>query len=196
MIWEGGFSIWAGLCGALATLLVGLSGLKARLWATGALAAGALMANVAIQLMTAPSAIALPQTAFQTLDGGTFRFDGSGAPMVVNFWASWCPPCRREMPVLAQAASDTPDVRFVFANQGEAADVISGYLKANDIDLSAATVLQDGLGELGRHYGTQGLPATLFMTADGTIVNSHLGQITKEALAGAISDLRRKDKGN
>src|SRR5690606_23095565 len=54
--------------------------------------------------------------------------DYVGKPLVVNLWATWCPPCRREMPVLAQAQQDNTDVTFLFVNQGEGERLIADFL--------------------------------------------------------------------
>ncbi len=56
-----------------------------------------------------------------------------GKPTVVNLWATWCPPCRREMPVLAAAQQQRPDLNFVFVNQGEGATAIRRYLGASGL---------------------------------------------------------------
>ena len=58
-----------------------------------------------------------------------------GTPTVLNLWATWCPPCRREMPVLQQAQGANPDVNFVFINQGEKADDIQGFIDRQGLTL-------------------------------------------------------------
>src|SRR3546814_7473677 len=60
----------------------------------------------------------------------------TGEPMVVNLWATWCPPCRREMPVLAKAQEERGDVTFVFVNQGESESEIRDYLRESHLQLS------------------------------------------------------------
>ena len=69
---------------------------------------------------------------------------------------------------------------FVFANQGEDAPRIRRYLSQEGLLLP--NVLMDGLGELGRHYRAPGLPATLFVGADGRLVDIHMGEISREEL--------------
>src|SRR5690606_40886240 len=61
--------------------------------------------------------------ALTKLEGGEVRLPTFiGQPTVVNLWATWCPPCRREMPVLRDAQQRYPDIAFIFANQGESAE--------------------------------------------------------------------------
>lgn len=107
--------------------------------------------------------------------------------MVINLWASWCPPCRREMPMMAELARSTEAAEFVFANQGENRDSIDRYLADNGISLDH--VLLDSFGDLARHYGAPGLPATLFVGPDGVLEHAHLGEISREALQSRISGL-------
>ncbi|WP_459655422.1 TlpA family protein disulfide reductase, partial [Achromobacter xylosoxidans] len=61
-----------------------------------------------------------------------------GKPTVVNLWASWCPPCRREMPAFEQAQAANPDIHFVFLNQGEAASTVRQYLDEHAPSLANA----------------------------------------------------------
>lgn len=104
-----------------------------------------------------------------------------GQPMVVNLWATWCPPCIREMPVLEQAQQRYPQIRFVFANQGEHPETINRFLDEQALEL--ANSLSDRAGELGRVVGSHGLPTTLFYNAEGELVDSHMGELSQASLA-------------
>jgi thiol-disulfide isomerase/thioredoxin len=115
-----------------------------------------------------------------------------GEPLVVNLWASWCPPCRREMPMMADVAANTGEARLVFVNQGEGADIVRNFLNAENLDLDH--VVLDSLGEFGRHYGAPGLPATFFIGRDGTLRSVHMGEISREALTSGIDRLAGDDK--
>ena len=101
--------------------------------------------------------------------------------MVVNLWASWCPPCIREMPVLEQAQKDNPDITFVFVNQGEQHETIVHFLNQHNLTLN--NVLTDTRSGLGRTTGSQALPTSLFYDAQGRQVNAHLGELSAASLA-------------
>jgi thiol-disulfide isomerase/thioredoxin len=110
----------------------------------------------------------LPTTTFERLDGRRAVLGQTdGKPIVINLWASWCPPCRREMPLLAKVAARRDDVAFLFVNQGEDKAKINSYLASSGLSLS--DVLLDPLGEAARHYQTPGLPSTLFVGTDGKL---------------------------
>lgn len=130
----------------------------------------------------------LPALTVEDLQGVPVTLDSfRGQPVVLNLWASWCPPCRREMPMMAELAGSMDEAEFVFANQGESRDAIDRYLAENGIALDH--VLLDSFGELARHYGAPGLPATLFVGADGVLSHAHLGEISRETLQSRISGL-------
>ena len=112
-----------------------------------------------------------------------------GKPMVVNLWASWCPPCRREMPVLAAAQQRETGISFVFANQGENAATIQRYLSASQLDL--ANVILDRDTRLGFVAGSGTLPLTLFYDASGRLVDTHLGALSAASLASKLDPLRK-----
>ena len=103
-----------------------------------------------------------------------------GKPTVINLWASWCPPCRREMPVLDQAQKTYPNVQFVFINQSEDVATVDTYLQQHTLNLH--WVLLDPHGSTAQKTAMYGLPSTLFFNAQGQLVDSHMGEITHVAL--------------
>jgi thiol-disulfide isomerase/thioredoxin len=159
------------LAGAALTTLVA--------WAGGMLAIGAFAA----------SAITLPPLPLHTVDGrGVSLTAFAGKPAVVNLWASWCPPCRREMPVLERAQATNHDVDIVFINQGEAPGQVIRYLQDQGLDLH--NVLLDAAGTAGRAFNQQALPATLFFDARGHLVSARTGALSEATLAAGLAELR------
>ena len=110
--------------------------------------------------------------------------DYKGGPLVINLWATWCPPCRREMPVLERAQHQRPDVTFLFVNQAESMQSVSTFLATQGLTLD--NVLFDASGRLGQAVGSMALPTTLFYSAEGRLINSHLGELSQASLARAM----------
>lgn len=192
---DGGFSPWAMLAAALLVavahgwrrtalrkpLVLGL--------AAGAIAWAAMSAALG-NFSSPPAGPALPKVAVITLAGETTDLAAlaKGKPLVLNLWASWCPPCRREMPVLAAAQQREPGLTFVFSNAGEDAETALRYLNAGGLNL--ANVVLDPRSELGRAVGSSGLPTTLFYDAQGQLVDTHLGELSAASLASKLALLR------
>jgi thiol-disulfide isomerase/thioredoxin len=192
MIWQGGFAFWPGLAAAAITLLVALRRRDARVAGFCALLFGLFVWNLAVQLVATTDTIAAPETEMATLDGRTVSIsDFEGRPLVVNLWATWCPPCRREMPMMTEMAAARDDVAFVFANQGEGPSEIIRYFA--QAKLAADHVTLDLSMALARHYGVRGYPATLFIGADGTLRSMHFGEVSREALVEAIDKISEKE---
>ncbi|WP_395517550.1 prolipoprotein diacylglyceryl transferase family protein [Pseudorhizobium flavum] len=188
-VWQGGFS-WSGGAAGVAVMLVllFLRSRKLGAWAAASVVAG-VAATAATLALTYSSAQLPPTTsAFRMLDGAETTVGGNGRPTVVNLWATWCPPCRRELPMMAELAAGTADVDFVFANQGEQTATVADYLRSENLDLPLAVLDPQLL--LSSHYSAVGLPATLFLAADGTLIGSHLGEISREVLAEKIEELK------
>ena len=188
-IGDGGFLWWIGLPAALAFAWwrsAGQPRLRTPLLAgiaAGMLAWFALGATLALLQRSAPP---LPDIAVVTLDGSHARLDASaGKPVVLNLWATWCPPCRREMPVFEDAVQAYPGVRFVLLNQGEDAATISDYLDREGLHLHAQ-VLLDLYSLAMPATNTRGLPTTLFFDADGHLVDTHMGELTRASLADTM----------
>ncbi|MFC0401625.1 TlpA disulfide reductase family protein [Paraburkholderia rhizosphaerae] len=140
-------------------------------------------ATVAAQFAQPPQFV--PQVSLVDSDGQLrplARHDGK--PLVVNLWATWCPPCQAEMPVLAQAQTDHPRVDLVFVNQGETRTVVDGYLASHDIRI-ANSMFDPGLA-VARAVGAAGFPTTLFYDAQGRLLARHLGGFSRATFEQAL----------
>jgi len=192
-VWQGGFS-WSGGAAGVTVMLVLLFLRNGKLagWAMASVVAG-IVATAATLASTYSGTQVPPTTSvFHFLSGAETTIGGSGRPTVLNLWATWCPPCRRELPMMAELAASTAGIDFVFANQGEHAAEIADYLRSANLNLPQAVLDPQLL--LSRHYSAVGLPATLFLAADGTLAGSHLGEISREVLAQKIQELK-SEKG-
>jgi thiol-disulfide isomerase/thioredoxin/uncharacterized membrane protein YeaQ/YmgE (transglycosylase-associated protein family) len=189
---DGGFWWVSGLLTGLAcALFFGLRQPALRRPLTIGLVSGALFwAATALPLqLLHKTTEALPPLSFNTLSGETVSLQQfSGQPIVINIWASWCPPCVREMPVLAEAQRSLPDVHFLFANLGEDAQSVKGFLQQLNIELD--NVLLDQQNQLGAHYGSRALPTTLFIDTQGRLQDSHLGELSAASLRDKLTVIR------
>lgn len=130
----------------------------------------------------------IPALELSSFDGTTKQLLAfEGKPTVINLWATWCPPCQREMPVLQKAQKENPNVHFVFLNQGESARQVETYLYNNKLKLD--NVLLDPKGSAGAQFGAMAFPTTLFFDAKGRLVDTRLGELSKASLAQKLSQL-------
>lgn len=189
-VWQGGFSpIGAALAVAVVTVLSLRRGLRL-VPAFGALWLGVVLWLALILDVSDRPPVPAPELQLAMLEGGVFDFANRPAqPLIVNLWATWCPPCRRELPMLAEMAETHPEVAFLLASQGEDAETVRRHLVRSSI--SAAHVALDPDGALARHYGTIGLPVTLFLDADGVLEHIHVGEISRALMLRQITALTR-----
>jgi len=134
-------------------------------WALGAAAAPTLAASYDVARWPAPQAT--PPLQAVDLQGKTWTLgELRGRAVLLNFWATWCPPCRAEMPSLQQLAEIYgPEKLVVLAvNVKEGPRRIGQYLQASGLNL---TVLLDPQGEVARQWGANVLPTTILIDADG-----------------------------
>lgn len=184
---DGGFIFEAGV---VAALIVGLyhawrAPLR-RPAVTAATLSGVLVWGVGTALfkVLAPPPAGITALPLQTLEGEPFFYALADKPVVANLWATWCPPCRREMPVLADAQSREKDIDFIFVNQGEAAESVHAYLNQQAFTLDR--VYLDEQGEWSAQMGAAGMPTTLFFDKEGNLVGAHTGELSQESLKHAL----------
>jgi thiol-disulfide isomerase/thioredoxin len=129
----------------------------------------------------------LPDVEIESFDdGSTISLADIEGPAVVNLWATWCAPCRREIPdfeAVHQARGD--EVRFVGINIGEDADRAAEFL-----DEVGATYDQflDSEGYVVTELRTSTMPVTVILDAGGVITERHLGPLDQDGLNEAIDD--------
>jgi cytochrome oxidase Cu insertion factor (SCO1/SenC/PrrC family) len=122
-----------------------------------------------------------PAFTLPTLDGRRVSLaDQLGRPVLLNFWATWCMPCRQELPLLARAAATHPQLAVLALDQGEAQDTVRAFLAG--MPDAARLVLLDGGRATGSEYAVTGLPVTVAVDAGGTVRAVHVGELTPAAL--------------
>ena len=112
-----------------------------------------------------------------------------GKPVILNFWATWCGPCRAEMPAL-QAAHERygDDLQIVGVDQGEEGAVVKKFLDEFGISFP---ILLDPDMTVGHTYRILGLPTTFFIDSQGIIRQVHAGQLNSAILAEGIVEIAR-----
>lgn len=118
--------------------------------------------------------------------------DYKGKPLIVNFWATWCPPCRAEMPSMERAWQliESEGIAMIGINVGEDFDQVFGFTA--DIDVSFPLLL-DMDGQVTHSWPIQGLPTTYILNPDGEMVYRMIGarEWDDEDLLDAVRDLRQ-----
>jgi len=100
--------------------------------------------------------------------------DYLGKPVIINFWATWCPPCRNELPSMNRgfAKIKSEGVAMIAVNVGENEDTIFSFMGSYPIDF---TVLRDESGEIINQWPIKGLPTTFVIDPDGRLVYRAIG---------------------
>lgn len=132
-----------------------------------------------------------PDFAVPVRGGGDFvladHLAGDGRPVFMNLWASWCLPCRDEMPAIDAAAERHPDVAFVgIAVQDDAEDA-EAFAEEIGVTYTIGFDIRDQVSAL---YPALGLPATFLIGADGTIVDTYIGTLTPAVIDELTDQLR------
>lgn len=138
---------------------------------------------------TAPGALA-PALSGPTLDGGHFDLaDAHGQVLVVNVFASWCGPCREELPLLVEARQrwSTRGLQLVGLNVRDGPEAVRALLR--DTGAETMTVLTDPDGTLAVGWGVRGLPETFVVDREGRIADREQGQVSRQWLEQRVGPL-------
>ena len=113
--------------------------------------------------------------------------DHAGTPVLVNFWASWCVPCRREMPALEAIHREFAGrVDFIGINHQDDRDDALALIAETGITYPSG---YDPRGDVAVDYELFGMPTTVFIPADGRIAGRHTGELTETDLRTALDEL-------
>ncbi|MGH9117699.1 MAG: TlpA family protein disulfide reductase [Acidimicrobiales bacterium] len=129
----------------------------------------------------------VPDVDYSTFDGGSASIaDYEGRPLVVNFWASWCPPCITEMPAFEEVHRAMGDeVAFLGIDVQETAADGEAFLESIVVTWDLG---RDPDGSVVRQLGGVGMPTTVLIDADGIVQEIHTGQLSGDELTDLIDE--------
>ncbi len=142
-----------------------------------------------IGLLSEPRVRAVPDIPLKTFDGQDILLgDLRGQVLVLNFWGSWCVPCRQEAPALERVwrATRQQDVQFVGLNVWDAETDALRFI--NDLRVTYANAPDSG-GRLAIELGLTGVPETFFIDREGQVVRRWVGPISEERLAALVAEI-------
>jgi peroxiredoxin len=123
------------------------------------------------------------------LDGNDVALnDFAGQPLIINFWATWCAPCRIEMPELQNAyeAYQDQDLMILAVNAQEEEQHVRDFFA--ELGLTFKPLL-DNDGQVGRAYGALGLPSTYFIDGSGEVTAVHRGILTGSQIEEYVAQI-------
>lgn len=128
-----------------------------------------------------------PDVELEDLAGKVHKLSGQDKPVVLNFWATWCVPCKAEHPVLLQNASLYPDVQFFGVLYGDNPAKAQAYLNSAG---STYPTLMDPSGATAAAYGVTGVPETFFIDAEQVIRFRHNGPVNMSVMDHGLKAVR------
>jgi cytochrome c biogenesis protein CcmG/thiol:disulfide interchange protein DsbE len=145
---------------------------------------GLFRARPQAELGTTAPAFSLP-----ALDAPDDRINLSGLrgkPAVINFWASWCEPCRDEAEALARAARENSRINFLGIAMLDGRESALEFAQEFDVPYPSA---RDARGVTAKRYGVTGVPETVFLDERGRLVGKFIGAIDRTQLESILDDL-------
>ncbi len=107
------------------------------------------------------------------------RENQAGRPVLVNVFASWCIPCRREMPLLVEVAAARPDIAFLGVDHLDQIDAARAFVEEMGVEFPT---IHDLTGDFAAAVGGRGMPTTVVFDTDGRMIAHHTGEVTARQL--------------
>jgi cytochrome c biogenesis protein CcmG/thiol:disulfide interchange protein DsbE len=130
-----------------------------------------------------------PDFALKSLDGDTVRLsDLRGKPVIVNFWATWCPPCKEEMPDIEKSYQKHKDEGYIFlgVDMKEDAATVRAFVQ----NRYTWTFLLDPEGAAANAYYVTGVPETYFIDRDGIVRDAKIGAMSYAELESRLARIK------
>lgn len=158
---------------------------------------GAIAASGALESRPPAKGEPAPDFALPSLDGATVRLkDLRGKPVLINFWATWCGPCRAEMPDIQRAFAEANGDLVVLAVNVEGSNAAEARRLATDfrdeLNLTFPIVLDTPEAAVFEQYRLRGLPDSVFVDRDGTVRDLVIGPLSQKALTLKLAALSGK----
>ena len=160
----------------------------------GLMLAGGLVAILASGFGNDPKAVpsvlvgqAAPSMVLTTLDGDRVDTRALKGPMVVNFWSTWCGPCKDEHDLLQASARSATDVSFYGVLYGDEPEKARRYLQTAG---AAYPTLIDENNRAAIDFGVSGVPETFFVDRRGTVIYKHAGAVTPPLMRDLLQRMR------
>jgi len=147
----------------------------------------ALITLLPMALASQPT-ISVPQLQVQTIEGKNWNLqDQRGQWVVVNFWATWCSPCLKEMPELSRLHADHMTIEVIgLAYEEIESAQMEAFLAQHPVSYPIAII--DPFAPLADFAPPHGLPMTLLFAPNGTLIRQFLGPISAQTLIQAIAE--------
>ncbi len=132
-----------------------------------------------------------PDFTLKDLDGNTVRLsDLRGKVIFINFWATWCPPCRAEMPEIEAVHQEYKDKGVVVlgVDISEPESTVRQYIQEGGFSW---TIVLDKTGEVSRDYQITAIPTSFFLDREGIIRVVNIGAMTKRAMEAKLAEAMR-----
>ena len=141
--------------------------------------------NIELKVIDGKNSIA-PSFTSTTLTGDKYILDfNNQKPTIITFWASWCPPCREELPILENIYKDNQNIRILGVNMDSNIDDAKSFV--NQFNISFTSVIDKEFITIS--YGVSKIPETFLIDKDGKIKNRISGKLTSEKLNILIKNI-------